>query len=137
MVVLMLGPYQGLEQSFGLTDKAAHALAFYVATLGLFLVAPTYRRDDLVLVVIAAAIVVEILQPFTGRTMSFSDVLAGLGGIMAAYLPGRIELIRHSARRYPYIPYSEIRARDRRRRAMSETAPASPKRARRIGIEQS
>ena len=35
MAVLMLGPFQGLEQVFGLNDKAAHVIAFYGVASGL------------------------------------------------------------------------------------------------------
>ena len=55
MAVLMLGPFQGLEQVFGLNDKTAHGVAFYGVTTGLFLIAPRQRRDDLALFVVAAA----------------------------------------------------------------------------------
>ena len=44
LVVLMLGPFQGMERAFGLNDKAAHALAFYGLSIGLFLAAPRSRR---------------------------------------------------------------------------------------------
>ena len=37
MAVLMLGPFQGLEQVFGLNDKAAQVIAFYGVASGLFL----------------------------------------------------------------------------------------------------
>lgn len=131
MAILMFGPYQGLEQSFGMNDTAAHALAFYLATMGLFLIAPTRRRDDLILFVIAAALAVEIIQPFTGRSMALSDFLAGVGGVMTAYLPGRIEWFRKTARRYPNMTYAEIRARDRRRRMKAATGPSVEKHARR------
>lgn len=131
MAILMFGPYQGLEQSFGMNDTAAHALAFYLATLGLFLIAPARRRDDLILFVIAAALAVEIIQPFTGRSMALSDFVAGVGGVMAAYLPGRIEWFRQAARRYPHTSFAEIRARDRRRRMKVATGASVPKHARR------
>jgi len=123
LAVLILGPFQGLERSFGMTDTVAHALAFYLATLGLFLVAPMRRRDDLALFVIAAALAVEIIQPFVGRSMALSDFLAGVGGVMAAYAPGRVEQFRQTVRRHPHSSFGEILALDRRRRS-SEGAPA-------------
>ena len=47
MAVLMLGPFQGLEQVFGLNDKAAHVIAFYGLASGLFLIAPSQRQDTI------------------------------------------------------------------------------------------
>lgn len=116
LAILILGPFQGLERTFGMTDTVAHALAFYLATVGLFLVAPMRRRDDLALFVIAAALAVEIIQPFVGRSMALSDFLAGLGGVMAAYAPGRVEQFRQAVRRHPNSSLGEILALDRRRR---------------------
>lgn len=114
--VLMLGPFQGLEKVFGLNDKAAHALAFYGLTVGLFLAAPIHRRDDLALFVVAAALGMELLQHFTGRSVSVTDFLAGLGGIAAAWLPGRIEQMRDVARRHPNLTPRQIAEVNRRRR---------------------
>ena len=91
MAVLMLGPFQGLEQMFGLDDKAAHAVAFYGVASGLFLIAPNQRRDDLALYVIAAAFGAELLQALTGRSVSVIDFLAGAAGVAAAWAPWSYE----------------------------------------------
>ena len=99
MAVLMLGPFQGLEQVFGLNDKTAHGVAFYGVVSGLFLIAPRQRRDDLALFVIAVAFVAELLQGLTGRSVSIVDFLAGSAGVLAAWAPGRIEQIRQAFRR--------------------------------------
>lgn len=123
--VLMFGPYQGLERSFGLNDTAAHAIAFYLGALALFAVAPSRRRDDLILFAVAAALAVEVLQPLTGRSASITDFLAGVAGVMAAYAPGKIEAFRRTARRYPHLSYAEIRVRDRRRRMAAATRPTA------------
>jgi VanZ family protein len=134
MGVLMLGPFQGLEQVFGLTDKAAHAIAFYALAVGLFLIAPSRRRDDLVIFVIAAALAAEGLQFFTGRSVSVGDFLAGAGGAVAAWLPGFVEQVRHAARRYPDLTLAQASAIDRRRRGRASaiqnpTATARTRRA--------
>ncbi|WAC60544.1 hypothetical protein [Brevundimonas sp. SL130] len=125
MCVLMLGPFQGLEQAFGLNDKAAHAIAFYAVTVGLFLIAPSRRRDDLVIFVIAAALAAEGLQFFTGRSVSMGDFLAGAAGAAAAWLPGFVEQVRHAARRHPNLTLAQASAFSRRRRARPSTAPSS------------
>ena len=77
MAVLMLGPFQGLEQVFGLNDKAAHVIAFYGVASGLFLIAPNQRRDDLALYVIAAAF---------GASFVMLGVLLWLHGLLAGPL---------------------------------------------------
>jgi VanZ family protein len=134
MAVLMLGPFQGLEQAFGLNDKAAHAIAFYGMAVGLFLVMPSRRRDDLVVFVIAAALAVEGLQFFTGRSVSVGDFLAGAGGAVCAWLPGFVEQVRHAARRHPNLTLGQASAINRRRRARAAAAqnPASASRVRRV-----
>ena len=68
MAVLMLGPFQGLEQVFGLNDKAAHVIAFYGVASGLFLIAPNQRRDDLALYIIAAAFGADAFVRFSFAT---------------------------------------------------------------------
>lgn len=123
MAVLMLGPFQGLEQVFGLNDKAAHVIAFYGVANGLFLIAPNQRRDDLALYVIAAAFGAELLQALTGRSVSVVDFLAGAAGVVAAWAPGRIEQLRQAFRRHPDMTLAEIDRLDRRlRRRRVETS---------------
>ena len=128
MAILMLGPFQGLEQMFGLDDKAAHAVAFYGVASGLFLIAPRQRRDDLALFVVAAAFAAELLQALTGRSVSIVDFLAGSAGVAAAWAPGRIEQLRHAFRRSPDQMLGEIARADRRlrrRRAAAQEAQAA------------
>ena len=100
MAVLMLGPFQGLEQMFGLNDKAAHVVAFY----------------GVALFVVAAAFAAELLQGLTGRSVSIVDFLAGSAGVLAAWAPGRIEQIRQAFRRSPDLTFAEIARADRRLR---------------------
>lgn len=128
MAILMLGPFQGLEQMLGLDDKAAHAVAFYGVASGLFLIAPRQRRDDLALFVVAAAFAAELLQALTGRSVSIVDFLAGSAGVSAAWAPGRIEQLRHTFRRSPDQTLGEIARADRRlrrRRAAAQAAQAA------------
>ena len=125
MAVLMLGPFQGAEQMFGLNDKAAHVIAFSGVASGLFLIAPRQRRDDLALFVIAAAFAAELLQGLTGRSVSIIDFLAGSAGVAAAWAPGRIEQLRDAFRRAPDLTLGEI-ARAERRRRLGVDAGSSP-----------
>jgi hypothetical protein len=120
---------------FGLHDKAAHAIAFYGAAVGLFIIAPKHRRDDLALFIVAAALGAELLQYFTGRSVSVTDFLAGAGGVFAAWLPGRVEQLRHAARRHPNLTFGQIANIGRRRRRREKAAvagrPAAIRRVRR------
>lgn len=115
LAFLMLGPFQGLEQAFGLSDTAAHAIAFFAATTGLFLIAPNWRRGDIALGAAAFGVLIEGLQGLTGRSMSMTDVLADLLGIGVALVPGLIEQVRWMARAHPDLTLAEINALDRRR----------------------
>ena len=134
MAVLMLGPFQGLEQVFGLNDKTAHGVAFYGVVSGLFLIAPRQRRDDLALFVIAVAFVAELLQGLTGRSVSIVDFLAGSAGVLAAWAPGRIEQIRQAFRRSPDLTFGQMARADRRlrrrRRAVGRPGPSLVRTAR-------
>lgn len=116
LTVLLLGPFQGLERVFGLSDTAAHAIAFFFVTTGLFLVAPTWRRGDLAMLALGAAVLIELVQGLTGRSMSLGDVAADSVGVIVAMAPGLIEQLRWMARRYPDTALSDISARDRRSR---------------------
>ncbi len=129
MAVLMLGPFQGVEQMFGLNDKTAHVVAFYGLASGLFLIAPRQRRDDLALFVVAAAFALELLQGLTGRTVSIIDFLAGSAGVAAAWAPGRIEQLRAAFRQSPDLTFNEMARADRRlrrRRPQNERRRPSP-----------
>lgn len=127
LAALMLGPFQGLEQAFGLSDTAAHAIAFFAATTGLFLVAPKWRRGDIAIGAIAFGVIIELLQGLTGRSMSATDIMADVLGVAVALVPGTIEHLRWMARAHPDLTLAEIAARDRRRlRSAAVESPAEP-----------
>lgn len=119
---LMLGPFQGLEQRIGLDDKTAHALAFYALAVSLFAVAPGRRRGDLALMVLSAAVLSEIGQGMTGRSMSLGDLAADALGLAAAMLPGWVESYRRAARLHPDRSLADIAATERRRGALAPAA---------------
>jgi len=95
LLVLLLGPFQGLEERIGLSDKAAHVAAFYVLSLALFAALPSLRRTDLALGVLALAAATEVAQTFTGRTGSFPDFAADAAGVLVAVLPATVERLRY------------------------------------------
>jgi VanZ family protein len=101
LLVLLLGPFQGLEARLGLSDKTAHAAAFYVLSLGLFASFPRIRRTDLAFGVVGFAAATEIAQLFTGRSGSFEDFAADSAGIVIAVLPAMVERLRYSLHRAP------------------------------------
>jgi len=115
-VVLLLGPFQGLERSVGLSDAAAHGIAFYLLTVGLFLSAPKWRRTDLALVAAGLAIVSEVAQALAGRGADPVDLLFDLTGVCAAIAPGLAERLRHHARAHPNLSFRAIRLVNRRLR---------------------
>ena len=145
--MLMLGPFQGLELVFGLGDKPAHAIAFFCITMGLFAVAPNWRRGDIALGVVFVGVVSEVLQAMTGRSMSMTDLMADGAGTLVALVPGWIERLRLLARTFPDAGLTEIRAADRRKGSVAEqdlqsapgvtslvAAPAIRRRHRRKGL---
>lgn len=96
LACLMLGPYQGLEHEFGLSDKAAHALAFYLATLGAFAALPNMRRTETGLLMLVFGAGVELVQGATGRSMSLTDFLSDSVGVAGASIPAAVERWRYA-----------------------------------------
>jgi VanZ family protein len=98
LLVLMLGPFQGLEHTVGLTDKAAHAVAYYFVTLVAFAAFPDVRRTDTAGMVFMIATGIEAVQGFTNRTVSIADLGANSVGVLAAVLPAIVDRWRFHAR---------------------------------------
>jgi hypothetical protein len=116
--VLMLGPWPGLEHVFGLSDKAAHALAFGGLLAVSFLAFPRMRRTDLAVAAVMLGASVEVAQMFTSdRSASFGDLFADSLGVTAIFLASHIEQLRSLARERGAMSFSDIAAQDRRRRA--------------------
>jgi len=114
--VLMLGPWPGLEQVFGLSDKTAHAIAFGGLVAVSFLALPRMRRNDLALAAVLLGASVEVAQMFTAdRSASISDLLADSAGVAVVYLASHIESLRSLARQRGRASFAEIAAQDRRR----------------------
>jgi VanZ family protein len=113
---LMLGPWPGLEQVFGLSDKAAHAIAFGGLVAISFLAFPRMRRNDLVMAAILLGASVEVAQLFTAdRSGSFGDLFADTAGVAIVHLCSQIESVRAQARKHGAMSFADIAARDRRR----------------------
>lgn len=96
LLVILLGPFQGLERTLGLTDSVAHCLAFYGLTVGLFIVLPRFRRIDIALGSLLLAASSEVAQSFTGRTGSLADFAADSFGIICAVSPAIADRWRHA-----------------------------------------
>jgi hypothetical protein len=95
---LLLGPFQGAERVFLLTDKEAHALAFYVLTTLSFVAAPRMRRNDLALAAFALGLASEFAQACVGRDAGVNDVLADGLGVLLAWAPAHAESLRRLGR---------------------------------------
>lgn len=114
--VLMLGPWPGLEQVFGLNDKTAHAIAFGGLVAVSFLAFPRMRRNDLALAAVLLGASVEVAQMFAAdRSPSISDLLADTAGVAVVYLASHIESLRSLARQRGRASFADIAAQDRRR----------------------
>lgn len=103
LAVVLVGPFQGLEAKLGISDKTAHAAAFYVLSLGLFASLPRTRRTDLAFGVLGFAAATEIAQTFTGRAGSIEDFAADAAGIVIAVLPAMVERLRYQLSRAPEL----------------------------------
>jgi VanZ family protein len=128
LAVVMLGPFQGAERALGLSDKAAHGLAFYTFTVLLFMAAPRTRRTDLALIVVGLAVASEVLQMMTGRSAELGDLGLDLLGIGAALAPALVERARHYARLHLNRTFADIRAADRREPRIASVGAVRPAR---------
>ena len=123
VAVLMLGPFQGAEQMFRLTDFEAHAIAFYGLACLCFLAGPKMRRNDIAIVIVALGAAAEVAQGVTGRSASFIDLAADMVGVFAAWAPTEIERLRRLAREHPDRRFSDLRRVDRRRGGVTVANP--------------
>lgn len=123
LTLLLVGPFQGVEASFGLSDKAAHAIAFYALTVGLFIAAPKVRRGDLVWAALLLASGSELLQAAAGRDAQFMDFAADAAGVIAAWLPQWAADVRALCRQYPDLTFGQIAHFDRRRGGFRRRTP--------------
>lgn len=115
VAVLTLGPFQGAESAFGLTDKEAHAIAFGGLLAVAFLAFPRMRRNDLALAALVLGGAVEVAQIIAHRDGNVPDWLADAAGILVVYGAGMIETVRKMAREQGELSFAQIFAMDRRR----------------------
>jgi VanZ family protein len=115
VAVLTLGPFQGAEQIFGLTDKAAHAIAFGGLTAISFAAFPRMRRADLARTALILGAGIEVAQLFGHRSASIADWAADAVGVVTVYGSSLIESARKMARDHGNLPFATIAAADRRR----------------------
>jgi hypothetical protein len=121
---MLLPMFQGAESRFGLTDKEAHALAFYLFTVVGFLALPRSRRTDMALAAIAIGGAAEIAQLLTGRDASWGDLAADSFGVFLAWGPAQAERLRKLARTSPFVTFKALREEDRRKDRRKVKAPA-------------
>jgi VanZ family protein len=129
LAVLMLGPFQGLENAVPVSDKVLHAGAFYVLANGLFIALPRNRRNDIALGLLAIAGASEVLQGLVGRDCDIFDVMADAAGIYGAVIPMWAERLRQLTRETPYGDLAGLwNANNRRQRSAAPSRPmAMPK----------
>jgi hypothetical protein len=127
LAVLMLGPFQALENAMPVSDKVLHAGAFYVLANGLFIALPRNRRVDIALGLLALAVTSEVLQGLVGRDCDIFDMLADGLGIYAAVIPLWVERLRKLTRENPQGDLVGLwTSSERRRRAPAARPMALP-----------
>jgi VanZ family protein len=109
ITIVALGPFQGAEQSFGLTDKEAHFATFYGLTFMALAAMPRIRKWDVAVAAVGFGGLIEVMQTLTGRDGEIMDWVADCFGIVMAVAPMYIEGFRMWAR-------GEARRTQRRRR---------------------
>lgn len=96
--VLVFGPFSGAETKFDLTDKEAHALAFYALTALSLMALPRIRKWDVALACFALGGLIEVIQPMVGRDGDILDWLADSAGVLLCVLPMSFQALRSAAR---------------------------------------
>lgn len=84
LLVLMLGPFGGLEKSTGVSDKIGHIIAFAVITCSLAILRPRWGLALIAGTALAIGVGVEIIQGQVGRDADIADVFADIAGIALA-----------------------------------------------------
>jgi VanZ family protein len=121
VTVVALGPFQGAEESFGLTDKEAHFATFYGLTFMALAAMPRIRKWDVAVAALAFGGLIEILQTMTGRDGDILDWLADTIGIAMAVVPMYTEGFRMWTRGEARRP----RRRRSERRVQGDRVPES------------
>ncbi len=98
VTIVALGPFQGLETSFGLTDKEAHFATFYGLTFMALAAMPRIRKWDIAVAAIGFGGLIEVMQTLTGRDGEILDWVADSFGIIMAVAPMYSEGFRMWAR---------------------------------------
>lgn len=127
VVVLTLGPFQGAEGHFGLTDKEAHAIAFGGLLAVSFMAFPKMRRNDLTIAALVLGAAIEVAQVIAHRDGNVADWLADSAGILTVYGASMIETVRKMAREQGDLTFAQIAAADRRRGRRRRATAFEPK----------
>ena len=116
VVAIFLGPLSSLQTMAPISDTLFRAIAFYVVAAAAFAAFPRLRRSDICAITVVMAGVIELLQLMTGRHVQIAHWLADCVGVLTLYAPGKIERLRHLARKHAYTSFGDLRSQDRRSR---------------------
>lgn len=112
--VWVIDPMQILQGASVLQARPAYAIAFYAA-MGVASVAfPRLRRNDIALVGLALACMLESIRAILGHDAGFLNLAAAAIGVVCAWAPGVIEQLRRQARLYPFLSFRQIHDLQRR-----------------------
>lgn len=136
--VVAFGPFDGLPELFGVSDKILHFGVFYLITTLFFLSFPNMRRTDLTISLLLVGAASEILQAAAGRDCELLDLLADAAGVLAVHAPSYLEVVRRTLREQAgnpaagggwsvaaRRPEASLEPSTRRRRGDREANPAS------------
>lgn len=126
VTVLTLGPFQDAEQIFGLSETAAHALAFGGLLAIAFLAFPRMRRVDLTIAAIVLSGAVEAAQLLGDRGVNVMDWLADVAGLLAVYAVSMTETLRAATRAHGELTFDQIAVLDRRQASYRQAGTFEP-----------
>ncbi|CAN5189456.1 VanZ family protein [soil metagenome] len=114
-LAIFLGPLASLMAMAPVSAPLFHAITYYVVAAAAFAAFPRLRRSDICAITVVMGGLIEVLQLMTGRHAQIANWLADSAGVLVLYAPGKIEHLRHLARKHAYTSFGELHARDRRK----------------------
>jgi VanZ family protein len=122
--VLVFGPFSGAEANFGLTDKEAHALAFFALCACSMIALPRLRWTDIALTCLAAGALIEVIQPLLSRDGNVYDWLADAAGVGLCVVPIVFYKLRKRYQEESHATQTPQRRRGDRKRSRSRGSAA-------------
>jgi VanZ family protein len=101
-IISLLPPDDSLQVTFILYDKAQHFIAYAIlAHIGCHAGQNWHQRYIICVITLMVSILIEFLQPLTGRSFEIMDIMANFAGILTGLVLMRLFLLLWRTRANP------------------------------------